>query len=84
VTEDLDLLQLAKDGARAVENNDGGRSRYLIEQVAELMASLTTTEAEWLSVAVTNGAMARQFNESPIQVDDFAVTQTPDGEKWDI
>lgn len=79
-----DILQYARDGALAVANGDGGRSVFLIEQVASLMRTLSVAECEWLSVAVSNGAFSRLLHE-PAKTDiavDTVTTAT--GEIWDI
>lgn len=84
MTETYDIFQAARDGARAAEDGDSGRSLYLIEEVTAAMNELTTAECEWLSVAVSNGAFAKQMNTLPPQDLYVDVKETPAGEIWDI
>lgn len=81
----LDLEELARAGAQAVAAEDFGRSAHLIQLVAERMAYWSLEECEWMSVAVSNGAISKQMSEIP-QTDgaDIHMEQTPDGEVWDI
>lgn len=82
--EQGDLTQYARDGAEAIVNGDGGRSAFLMEQVASIMRTLTVAECEWLSVAVSNGAFSRLLHEPASGTQHVTVESTADGEIWDI
>jgi hypothetical protein len=84
MNEHDELLQIARDGAKAHADDDSGRSRYLISRVADIMLELSVAECEWLSIAVSNGAFNRAINESPAEDVNVGVQQTQQGEVWDI
>lgn len=82
--EDFDIIQAARDGARAVADGDGGRSAHLLGEVEAAMTELSVGECEWLSIAVSNGAFSRQMGATPAEPTFVGTQQTPEGEIWDI